>query len=147
MKFVNVITSLINSKIRKSDGSFGVSVVMRTLLICYNHCSSGSISSIVKDVPDRENPSYIQSPPPPISNKTTPALFERASSDVVIKIDEPDTESLLRNGGPDNAYHPSNHGFGYTPKSQLQAHDIAEPQVTYFLYHIYQLYSQSYQMY
>lgn len=110
---------------------------MRTLLICYTYCSTNQdhMFSTVKDVPERENPSNIQPPLPLISNKPTPP-FECASSDVVIKIEESETQSLLHNGGPDTAYYPSNNVFGYAPKPQLQARDITEPQVSYLLYHV-----------
>ncbi|CAM8891373.1 unnamed protein product [Rhodiola kirilowii] len=90
--------------------------------------SESSIESngITVECAQEKDPSYLQSMPP-MSN-STPPLFGHTSSDVVINIDMPETESLLRNGGLDLANHSSNYIFGYPPQAQLQVHDGAEPQ-------------------
>uniref|UniRef100_A0A7N0ZYG0 GBF-interacting protein 1 N-terminal domain-containing protein n=1 Tax=Kalanchoe fedtschenkoi TaxID=63787 RepID=A0A7N0ZYG0_KALFE len=85
---------------------------------------SGVIST-VKDAQEIEDPSHLQSPPPVSEN--TP-LAEHPSSDVVIKIDESEAESRLRNGGPGLANPSSNYVFGYAPRGQLQTHDSTESQ-------------------
>ncbi|CAM8978770.1 unnamed protein product [Rhodiola kirilowii] len=85
---------------------------------------SGVIFSTTKDAQETEDPNHLQSLPP--VQASTPHT-EHALSDVVIKLDEPESESLLCKGGSELA-NSANNGFGYAPHAQLQAHESAEPQ-------------------
>ncbi|KAL9666535.1 hypothetical protein QQ045_000869 [Rhodiola kirilowii] len=86
--------------------------------------SGGVIFSTTKDAQETEDPNHLQSLPP--VQASTPHT-EHALSDVVIKLDEPESESLLCKGGSELA-NSANNGFGYAPHAQLQAHESAEPQ-------------------
>uniref|UniRef100_A0A7N0SVT3 GBF-interacting protein 1 N-terminal domain-containing protein n=1 Tax=Kalanchoe fedtschenkoi TaxID=63787 RepID=A0A7N0SVT3_KALFE len=104
----------------RMDDSFPVKTVSQFSIV------GNGIISTVKDAQETEDPSYLQSPPPLSEN--APSLTGHTSSNVVTKIDHPELESLLHNGGPGVANHSPNYVFGYAPVGHLQAHDSAEPQ-------------------